>query len=279
MSEPEGYADLHLHTHYSDGADPPATVVERARALGFAGIAITDHDTVAGINEAAAAAADSKMAFLPGVEISATYGQIEIHVVGLGIHPGDAVLLEALHTVQEARQHRADRIIGRLNTLGVTITRDEVERVAGGASALGRMHIARALHERGDSKTVQDAFFRYIGRTGKAFIPKRSLSCNKAIDLIHSAGGVAILGHPGVGTTVRHILARLFTLPFDGIEAYHSQHTPGEVTQYLEIARERQLLVSGGSDCHGVKEDGSFEMGKVRIPMRYFEGIQAALRA
>lgn len=268
--------DLHLHTSRSDGSDDPALVVSRAYDLNFAAIAITDHDTLAGLPEAADAAADIGIEFMPGVEISAAYGNTEVHVIGLGIDAGDQALTAALLALRNARQARVEKILDRLHTRGVELTRDEVQAQADKADALGRVHIARAMRARGLTKTVQEGFDRYIGRGKKAFVPKKTVSCAKAVDLIHGAGGLAFIAHPAVGNTVQSILARLLTLPFDGIEAYHTEHSPGHVTQFVQIARERHLLISGGSDCHGTAT-GKPDMGRVRVPYEHFEMIKKEL--
>ncbi len=272
----ERYADLHLHTHYSDGSDTPARVVERAVEGGFSAVAITDHDTTAGVLEGETAARAAGLEFLRGVEISAFHGTHEVHILGFGIRLDNLDLDAQLTRLREARETRAAKIVAKLNALGIPVTLDAVSAHAGAGAALGRMHIAHELHSAGRVKTVQDAFDRYLGAGKRAYVPKLRLSCEKAIGLIHHAGGLAFLAHPGIGTTHR-ILTKLLTLPFDGIEVYHSKHTPGQSDAYLQLAKEKGLLITGGSDCHG-EAKGQEEMGKVRLPWDDFTRIQRALK-
>ncbi len=270
------FVDLHLHSNHSDGSDPPAVVVQRAAALGFSAIALTDHDTIAGVAEAEAEAEAMGIEFLRGTEISAVFERREIHVVGLGIDIGEACLNKALHKLQEDRATRAERIIARLNEREIPIEYAAVQARAGHA-AIGRLHIAQELYERGFVKTVQRAFDRHIGAGRPAFVPKASLPCDEAIARIHDAGGLAFLAHPGIGKNSLRMLTKLLALPFDGIEVHHIKHTPGQITGYAELARERGLLVSGGSDCHGTTKNSTPEMGKVRLPYEHYERICAAL--
>jgi len=281
------YVDLHLHSNASDGSDAPATVVRRAAHLGFRAIALTDHDTVAGLAEAEGAARNHGLAFLNGTEISAVFDRRELHVVGLGIRPDDPPLSAALEKLQQDRAARADAIVDRLNRLGVPIDRAQVQaRAAGGA--IGRIHIAQALHALGVSRTVQQAFDQYIGKGRRAYVAKTALPCADAVDLIHAARGLAFVAHPGIGATTHKLLPRLLALPFDGIEAYHSNHTPGQVTAFTCLAEERGLLISGGSDCHGAAKAGqadtedppaTADLGKVRVPYAHLERIVDALSA
>jgi predicted metal-dependent phosphoesterase TrpH len=267
------YIDLHLHTNHSDGSDPPEKVVDRAVGCGFAGIAITDHDTVGGVEPAGREARLHGVEFLEGVEISTFYGRIEAHVVGLGIDVRNELLTASLRRFREARADRIDRMVARLNELGVPIERSEIEIQARKGSALGRVHVARALVARGAAETVQQAFDAFLRSGRKAYIAKEMMSCKEAIALIHAAGGLAFLAHPGVGMTIVKLLPRLLDLGFDGIEVYHTKHTPGHVTQFTQIALERDLLITGGSDCHGTALKDDADMGKVRVPYYHFERI------
>lgn len=269
------FVDLHLHTDRSDGSDPPAKVVERAVNEGISALAITDHDTVAGVLDAEAAAVQAGIEFLRGVELSAQFGSMEIHIVGLGIGIKNPALLDSLETLRSARLKRAEAIISRLHTLGIPVDRDRIlERAQG--HTVGRMHVAQEIRQLGLARTVQDAFDKFIGRGKPAFVSKIRLPAEDAIRLIHDSGGLAILAHPGIGMLHKAAPA-LFELPFDGLEAFHSKHTPGQVTLYLEMARTRGWLVSGGSDCHGSAKNARPEMGKIRVPYEYFERIRDAL--
>ncbi|MCP4640170.1 MAG: PHP domain-containing protein [bacterium] len=269
------YVDLHLHTHYSDGTDAPRLVIERASELGFAAAAITDHDTVAGVAEGQRAAEELGVEFLPGVEVSCECRGREIHVLGYGIDLGHQGLLDALNELVEGRATRADRIIAKLNEMGVPISREDLEDRGDDAGSIGRMHIAREVHARGFSRTVQDAFDKYLKSKRPAYVDKPRLACADAIELIRDAGGLAFLAHPGLGNQNRSI-APLLEFPFDGIEVYHTRHTGGQETEFLLIAEERGLLVSGGSDCHGTAKQDP-EMGKVRMPYEHFARLAAAL--
>ncbi len=267
--------DLHLHTNRSDGTDAPARVVERAVETGLAGIAITDHDTVAGVVEAEQAAMAYGLGFLRGVEISTKWRQGEIHVLGLGVNIDHGPLMAVLEESRDARATRADRMIEKLNAVGVSIVFEDIETTGAEGSAIGRLHIARAVYRLGFASTVQDAFDKFIGVNKPAYVERKRMACAQAIDLVHEAGGLAVLAHPGIGAA-RKGLKRLLELPFDGIEVYHSKHAADEAERFAEIARERDLLISGGSDCHGAAKTEP-EMGKVLVPYEHFERIQQAL--
>ncbi|MBX3178032.1 MAG: PHP domain-containing protein [Candidatus Hydrogenedentes bacterium] len=271
------FVDLHLHSTCSDGSDPPETVAARAKAAGAVAIALTDHDTMAGVPAARAAAEALGLGYISGVEISAGFEGREIHVIGLGLDHEDTGLVSALEALRAARDSRGRLILARLAELGVGLPAFEIGPVDSG-SALGRMHIAQAMAERGYVKQVQEAFDRYLNPGRPAFVPKETIPLAASIDLIHGAGGLAFLAHPGLGNWVRKALPALLAFPFDGIEAYHVSHSPGRTEGFLALARERGLLVTGGSDCHGTIK-GKALLGSVQTPERVFAAIMARLRS
>ncbi len=270
------YVDLHLHTCYSDGTDTPAMVVKRAAGMGFTAIAVTDHDTVAGVAEAAAGAGQSGLEFLAGVEISALLGGVEVHVVGLGIDTDEPELCAALDYLRDKRVQRAAKIIDRLDKLGIHIDRQRLEARVGSATT-GRIHIAQELDAMGAVGDVQAAFNKYIGAGRPCFVPKTGFACERAVELVHGAGGLAFIAHPAISTAVEKRLPELLRLPFDGIEAYHTKHSPARTGQFIQLAQSRGTLVSGGSDCHGAAKNKTPEMGRVRVPYRYYQQIKDTL--
>ncbi|HEO70327.1 MAG TPA: PHP domain-containing protein [Candidatus Hydrogenedentes bacterium] len=271
-----GPVDLHLHSNQSDGADPPADVVARAAHLHLSAIALTDHDAVSGLCEARDVAHRCGLDFLDGVEISASFARHEVHVVGLGIRQESQVLADMLGRLQRARNDRAEQIARRLGEAGVPLDMTRVRAGAGGKS-IGRLHIAREMHAVGVVKTVQKAFTQYIGKGRCAYVPKQCVPCFEAIEVIHAAGGLAFVAHPGIGKDTQRLLPQLLALPFDGIEVYHTKHSAGQVEVFLRMATERGLLISGGSDCHGASLQNPAQMGKVLLPRGHFERITEAL--
>lgn len=263
-----------MHSNCSDGTDPPAAVVERAARLGVVALALTDHDCTAGLAEAKAAAREHGLDFLTGVELSAAFNGLEVHVVGLGIRPDAPELRQALDRLQQARAERGRIMLARLQELGVALDPGSL-LARDPAHALGRLHIAKELKDLGYTRTVQQGFDRYIGRGRPAFVEVPRLTCDEAVALIHNAGGLAFIGHPGIGS-LRKELDALLRFPFDGIEAYHPKHSAGRIAEFDEFAVGRGLLVSGGSDCHG-KAAAKPTLGTVRMPLRHYESIRDAL--
>ncbi len=269
------FVDLHLHTTHSDGSDSPERVVERALECGLEAIAITDHDETSAIALATAAAQDSSLIVLPGTEISAQLDHQEFHIVALGIDPSAAALSDPLDRMRIERDSRAERIIEKLRALDMPIEMDSLKRRAG-AGTIGRIHIGQEIKRLGFARTVQDAFDKYIKAGRPAYVRKENLEASDAVEAIHASGGLAFVAHPGLGNQQKR-LDTLCTLPFDGIEAYHSRHSEKQTAAFLEYAQNRGLLVTGGSDCHGTIKGHAPLMGKTKVPRAVFNTIREAL--
>ena len=256
------FIDLHTHSTASDGAKAPADVARAAKAVGLSAFALTDHDTVAGLAEARASAESAGIRLINGVELSAVEGEMETHI--LGLHLGDVAGIEhALAELREMRVTRAQRIVERLNTLGVPVTFESVlQQAAGGA--VGRPHIAKALVNGGWAHDLREAFDRWLGNGRAAFVPKDRLAMVDAIAIIHRARGIAVLAHPG-GLGTRERVRVLVDAGLDGLEVLHPSHSWEDSQRLDALATEFDLVRSGGSDWHGAP-DGSRTLGMMKVP-------------
>lgn len=247
--------DLHTHTLYSDGSVSPEELVAMAARAGARAIAITDHDTVDGLAEGKATAERLGVEFVSGIEISAEHEPGTMHILGYYIDSESSLLQSKLVELRLARKERNPEIANRLRSLGFDIDYDEVVKAAG-SEVVGRPHFARLMVEKGYAQSMQDAFTRFLAKGAAAFVDKRRLTPADSINLIHSAGGVAVLAHPyqlkplsveGQDT----LIGELAALGLDGVEAIYSRHSPEQRDGYSKLAARHGLLVTGGSDFHG----------------------------
>jgi len=249
------YIDLHTHSTASDGTFPPREVVRLAKERRLKALALTDHDTIAGLPEAVAAGQEFGIEVIPGVEISAKHLQGSMHILGYFLDYENDRLAQRLAVLQKARKDRNPRIIAKLNQLGIPLAMEQVERISGGGQ-VGRPHIARALYQGGYVRSLQEAFDIYLGNNGRAYVSKFRFSPDEAIAMIRDARGIPVLAHPftlGLETseTLRPLLKELMALGLAGIECYYPEHSSGQEGLYLFLARELGLLITGGSDFHG----------------------------
>ena len=250
--------DLHLHTNHSDGSLSPEELVDLLQTFGVSTFAITDHDTVSAVKQAERYASSKGMRLIPGVELSIDYplpATAHLHLLGLFIDIENSSLNEALHKLRMEREKRAALIIKKLNELGLQLNQQSLQNISRQES-IGRPHIARMLLKNGVVQSVGEAFQKYIGRNGPAYVPKKKFNLSEAITLIHRADGLAIVAHPiSLGAeSPAQILSRLDELlayGIDGLEAYYSGHSEQLTQVLLEYARQHGLAVSGGSDFHG----------------------------
>jgi predicted metal-dependent phosphoesterase TrpH len=247
-------ADLHTHTLASDGTEPPAVNVRLAKEAGLSALAITDHDTVSGLAEALIEGARLGIEIVPGVEISTIAGNQDIHVLGYYIDDKDLLFLERLASLRETRNRRNELMIERLQQLGYAITLDEVykevEDVKSEGDTIGRPHVAAVLLKKGYVASISEAFEELLGKNGKAYVNPPRINPATAIQWIHEAGGAAVLAHPGIYGD-DPLVEAILQDGLDGIEVYHSDHTPEDEAKYLAMAQRNQLLVTAGSDFHG----------------------------
>ncbi|MBM7623005.1 PHP domain-containing protein [Sporohalobacter salinus] len=268
--------DLHLHTTASDGSYTPEELVEKAVEMGLETIAVSDHDTVAGIGPALAAAKGVDLEVVSGVELTTYVGQEEVHILGYCFDYLDQDLLVELNKLKEARKNRGKKIVEKLNKLGLDLEWEKVTEVAG-SGAVGRPHIARALVNEGYVDDISAAFDNYIADQGPAYVPKTQLTPKEAIEIINKAGGIAVLAHPGHLST-NELVIEIIESGIDGIEAYYSGHDEEETEKYIKLATRYDLLITGGSDCHGPKIKEGILLGTVDIPRQVVDNLKSTYR-
>ncbi|MDJ0810920.1 MAG: PHP domain-containing protein [Desulfobacterales bacterium] len=289
VCSPNVNIDLHIHSTASDGSLTPAEIIARARHCGLAAIAITDHDTLAGVTEAVNSGIPSDLKFLTGVEISTAPpqrfpSQGSLHLLGYGINPDDDHLQKALARLQNARQDRNPRIIAKLNRLGIGISMTDLEMQMKDAQ-IGRPHIAAWLVENGIVADFDEAFERYLGAGRPAYADKYRIDCEAAIKLIRRAGGAPVLAHPSLiapegDWRLEDLVARLKTCGLMGIEAYYPEHTHAQTQAYLDWAQRFDLAATGGTDFHGaIKPDVEMGVagGDFHVPYHCYTDLMARI--
>lgn len=243
--------DLHTHSIYSDGSLKPQELIRKAVKSGLDGIALTDHDTVSGIEKAIAESIKYQFTFIPGIELTTDFGEVEAHILGYNLDYLNPALLQKLNTILESRKERARLIIKKLNKAKIPLSWEKVKAETT-SGFVGRTHIYRALQSSGliASSHGSEAFNYYLGKNGVAYVPHREINTFEAIALIREAGGIPVLAHPG-RMADDQLVARLVDNGLQGIEVYYPTHTTEQTERYLRLAEKYELIITGGSDYHG----------------------------
>jgi len=265
------FADLHLHTRFSDGTYTPAELAAQAKKNGLACIALTDHDTVEGCAYAAAACAELGLEFIPGSELTSEFNGVETHILTYLVDTANPELLAEMKKFQAVRQDRIREMCAKLNAVDVGLKAEDVFALANCASP-GRPHVARALVAKKFCRSFDEAFERYLKKDRPAFVPKFKMSTERAIELIHRAGGLAVMAHPALNRT-DDIIPAVAAAGLDGIEVFHTKHNPAANKRYMDIAKKFNLLITGGSDCHGMSK-GRPLIGTIKLDYAYVEKLK-----
>ena len=265
------FADLHLHTNFSDGTYTPEELAAHGKRNNLAAMALTDHDTVEGCERMAAACANLAIHFVPGTELTAEVDGIEVHLLGYFIDIKNPNLLEQTAKFQSVRQNRIHEMVARLNECNIPLRAETVFEIANCRSP-GRPHVGRALVREKFCASMDEAFTRFLKQGKPAWVPKFKISAFDAIKLIHDANGLAVMAHPGLNRT-DSIIPKLVEAGMDGVECFHSKHPRRTAEHYLIIAEENNLLVTGGSDCHGLSK-GKPLIGSVKLAEKYFVALK-----
>jgi len=264
FSTEQSRADLHIHTIESDGALTPVELLLKAKEVGLTTISITDHDSVNAVEEAISFGSEIGIQVIPGVELSVTIENRDVHILAYFFDYKNKPLLEYLDYFRKERYKRAEKIVDRLHSLKIPVPFETVLKKANNGS-VGRFHIALALLEHGHVKSYNDAFYKYIGDRGPAFEEKVSLRPEELFSLVNHAGGISFIAHPGKLVN-EIVLDSLLKAGVDGIEIIHPSHSPELMNYYRSIASEYFLLESGGSDFHGGQRKDDYAFGTVTIP-------------
>jgi len=271
--------DLHLHTNASDGLLAPEALAGRAAAAGVTIMAVTDHDTVAGLDRAEAAAAARGLRFVPGIEITAVEDGRDVHVLGYFFDRAHRPLTAFLDAQRADRQRRVKEMLARLAAMGMPLDPAAIP-VRTGGRAVGRPMIADALVRAGYVATMSEAFDRFLGADGAAFVPRQGAPVRDVVQVIRDAGGLASIAHPGLHrdpVLIDRITADPSSAP-DAIEVFHTDHDDEVTRRMLALAEQRGLDVTGGSDFHGDAAGRAIGLGRIALPSGYFDTFAAKAR-
>ena len=265
-------ADLHLHTHFSDGTYSPEDLAAHARAQGLDAVALTDHDSVEGCERMETACAKEGLEFIPGAELTAEVTGQEVHILGYWMDLSSERLRGELQHFQGVRQRRVREMVTQLNDNGVSLSESLVLSLAQ-CEAPGRLHVARALVQQGFARDHDQAFDKFLKRGRPGFVPKARMNAQDAVGLIRGAGGVAVLAHPGLYRN-DSLIGKLKDAGIDGLECWHTRHSPEASESYSRKAADLDLVATGGSDCHGMAK-GQPLIGRVKLPYPQVEALRA----
>ena len=256
--------DLHTHTYFSDGVFSPEKIIEKAIENGLNGVAITDHDTILGIEPAIKYSKKrNDIIVIPGIEFGCIYNQEEVHILGYFIDYNSKDIIRATRVLRQNRIARAMKMIKKINSLGMKLSIEDVKKNSRN-DFIGRPHFARALVEKEYVNSVEEAFDKWLNRDMPAYVEKRALTVKETIELIHKANGFAILAHPGMLKN-KDIINYCIQNNIDGLEAIHPKHKEEDVKMFLRIGKYNQLIVTGGSDFHGAKPNSDSLLGKYYV--------------
>ncbi|MDD4801596.1 MAG: PHP domain-containing protein [Syntrophomonas sp.] len=243
--------DLHVHTSASDGVNTPEQVVLKAVDSGLTGLAITDHDTVDGLETAQRFIESNRfnIEFIPGIELNTDSDEDDLHILGYYINYYDEHLINRLMEVQAQRRQRAEQIVNKLQAIGLDISFEQVKNMTKG-DLIGRPHIARAIHQAGYALSAREAFQEYIARDMPGYVKRYKFTPGEAIELIKKAGGISVLAHPGLIKN-SYKINEIIKLGIEGIEAYYPEHSSTQIQEFIGLAQNHNLLITGGSDFHG----------------------------
>ncbi len=272
--------DLHIHTTASDGSLSPREVVNYAKEKGLAAVAITDHDTTAGVKEAVEEGKRIGVEVVEGVELSVDFSGGTMHLLGYFIDPEDKELNERLRIVQRARAERNEKMVKRLNELGMEISLEEVRALASDGQVC-RPHFAQLLVKKGYVRDIDEAFERFLCKGGPAYVEKFKFPPSEAIDFIHRAGGLAVLAHPFTLNLdegpLERLVRELKEAGLEGIEVFYPDHTSEQTAFYQELAKRYDLVITGGTDYHGKVREGieiGVGYGDMNLPYSILEGMK-----
>lgn len=266
------YVDMHMHTTHSDGSLTPGELAERIRESGVTAVALTDHDTLKGVPELRAELETTGIAVSAGVELSATDGNADIHILAYNVDETNEAFTNELTRFVMGRTERAKVMLDKLRGVGVDIPFAAVEEIANGA-AVGRPHVAEALLKFGHVQDLEEAFQRWLGAKGPCYVPKTTLMAAEAITMAHAVGGVAVLAHP---QTLGHdeMIPGMIEAGLDGLEVMHPRQDGAARMKYHAMAKKHGLLVTGGSDFHG-KRTPTYSIGMCKVPATLFDAVRA----
>ncbi|MDA1297697.1 MAG: PHP domain-containing protein [Chloroflexi bacterium] len=251
--------DLHLHTTASDGTLSPTQLIELVLKTTLRVVAITDHDSTEGVDEAIAASAGSELTVIPGIEFGSEIGDSEVHLIGLFIDHNSPALQAALERFREQRIEAAQEMVRKLNSMGVDVTWERVSELAGGS--VGRPHIARAMLEKGFISSIPEAFDRYIGNDGPARVPRPKFVPVEALEIVHAAGGIGVVAHPRTVSHLEDVLPPLVEAGLAGIEVFAEKYGEEHQKRYRDLADLFSLIQSGGTDYHAFGSDNEVTPG------------------
>jgi predicted metal-dependent phosphoesterase TrpH len=270
--------DLHVHTTYSDGLLTPNQVVDLAVEKGLDGIAITDHDSILGIEPAIQySKKKSDIFIIPGIEFGCVYNDEEVHILGYFIDYKSPEIINITNKLRENRVSRGLKMIEKINNLGMKLDMIELKsltRIRNGY--IGRPHIARALVKQGYVNSLQEAFSKYLNRGKPGYVERYTLDTEEAIILIHKLNGLAILAHPGL-LKDKKIINYCINIGIDGLEVFHSKHSKKDIENMLEIGRRYGIITTGGSDCHGEIVNGEYLLGKYHININHIPSMKGRI--